>query len=174
MDPDLQCPAVFCDDLQFLQNLRFSAVSCALQVPDFPGERVKISENQRKSAFWAQSVNPRSVPLSTPWPQAWALPLLPRCYWPHIVPLADSLQGGMMARLLPYRTAKAPAMGKHLTKIPGEFWTYETALGEFSNILGFASTRVFRVFLITMFGTPTPTIGDKIVTYYVLKKMKTV
>ena len=52
-EPNLRLPAVFCE------NLRFSAVSCALQMLEFPGEGVnlrKICGFLRKSAFWALSV----------------------------------------------------------------------------------------------------------------------
>ena len=44
------------------ENLRFSAVSCALQMLEFPGEGV----NQRKSAFWDFSVTLVPSPSARP------------------------------------------------------------------------------------------------------------
>ena len=52
-EPNLQCHAVFCG------NLLFSAVSCALQMLEFPGEGVNLRKSAvfcDQSAFWALSV----------------------------------------------------------------------------------------------------------------------
>ena len=54
-EPNLRFPAVFCENLKnsvFCENLWFSAVSCALQMLEFPGEGV----NLRKSAVFCENL----------------------------------------------------------------------------------------------------------------------
>ena len=88
MDPNLQKSSVFC------KNLWFSAVSCALEMLEFPGERKNLS----KSAVFCENLR-------------FGLALIMRTvlgesdfYWPLMV-LAEQWQCSLYANVLPVQSS---------------------------------------------------------------------